>query len=71
MDRNTKALGWGAIIAIMVGVGLVVGLVLGLLKQTLGLSNSSTAAGVGAGIGIVGAILIARRRAAPNKQKES
>lgn len=69
MDENAKALGWGTIIAIMVGVGLAVGLLLGLLRQTFGLSTSATAGGVGAAIGVVGAILIARRRAILDSQK--
>jgi TRAP-type mannitol/chloroaromatic compound transport system permease large subunit len=68
-DSNTKVLGWGAIIAILIMVGVVVGLVLGLIGRTLGLSTSTTTAGVGASVGIVGALLIARRRAAVNSQK--
>ena len=69
MNNNTKVFGWGAIIALMVGVGVVVGLVLGLMSQTLGLSTSATRGGVGASVGVVGAILIARRRAALERQK--
>jgi hypothetical protein len=69
MENNMKVLGWGAIIAIMVGVGVCVGLVLGLMSQTLGLSTSATGGGVGASVGVVGAILIARRRAALDRQK--
>ncbi|MBK6751163.1 MAG: hypothetical protein KA956_09985 [Pyrinomonadaceae bacterium] len=65
MDGNkTKVLSWGSIIAIMIGVGLVAGLVIGLLSETFGLSSSALGAGVGASVGVVGAILIARRRAA-------
>jgi hypothetical protein len=69
VENNTKVLGWGAIIAIMVGVGVVVGLALGLMGRTLGLSTSATGGGVGASVGVVGAILIARRRAALDRQK--
>jgi hypothetical protein len=69
MDNDTKALGWGAIVAIMAGAGLVVGLVLGLMSRILGFSTSATAVGIGASIGVVGAILIARRRAAIDQQK--
>ncbi len=65
---NAKVLSWGAIIAIMVGVGLSVGLLLVFLNQILGLSNR-IGAGIGASVGIVGAILISRRRAALNKKK--
>lgn len=68
-ETNTRVLSWVAIIAIMIGVGLAVGLLLGLFSQTLGLSTSYTGALIGGSIGVVGAILIARRRAALNLQK--
>lgn len=68
-ENNAKVLGWGMIIAIMVGVGLVAGLLLGLMSGTLGLSKTMTTGGVGVSIGVVGAILIARRRAALERQK--
>lgn len=67
-ENNSKVLGWGTIIAIMVGVGVIVGLALGLLRQTFGFSLGATAS-VGASVGAVGAILIARRRAALAQQK--
>ncbi len=70
-ETNTKVLSWGVIIAIMIGVGLVVGLLLGVLGNTLGLSTTATSAGIGGSIGVVGAILISRRRAALNQQKIS
>lgn len=57
-----KPLGWGKIVAIMVGVALVTGLLLGLAGELLGLSSSWTGGGVGAVVGVAGAILIARRR---------
>jgi hypothetical protein len=66
---NTKVMGWGTIIAIMVGVGLVTGLLLGLTRELLGLSQGMTGGGVGASVGVVGAILMARRRAALNPGK--
>jgi hypothetical protein len=69
MGDNTKVPGWGSIIAVMVGVGVVVGLALGLMSRTLGLSPGATTGGVGASVGVVGAILIARRRAALDRQK--
>ena len=68
-ENNSKVLGWGTIIAIMVGVGVGVGLMLGLLSRTFGLSMGTTTAGVGASVGVVGALLIARRRAALEQQK--
>ena len=69
MENNTKVLGWGVIIAIMVGVGVVAGLLLSLMSRTLGLSVGTTTGGVGACVGVVGAFLIARRRAALDQQK--
>ena len=69
MGNNTKALSRGAIIAIMVGVGVVVGLALGLLRRTLGLSTRVTGGGVGASVGVVGALLLAQRRAALDRRK--
>lgn len=71
MEHNTKVLGWGAIIAIMVGVGVAVGLLLGLVGQALGLSTSATGGGVGASVGVVGATLISRRRVALARQKNN
>ncbi len=68
-ENNTKVHSWPAIIAIMIGVGLGVGLILGLMSEFLGLSSSYTGTGVGASIGVVGAVLIARRRAALAQQK--
>ena len=69
MENNAKVLGWGTIIAVMVGVGLVAGILLGLLSGTLGLSPTMTTGGVGVSIGVVGAFLITRRRAALERQK--
>jgi hypothetical protein len=61
---NAKVPGWGMIIAVMFGVGVAVGLLLGLMGWLFGLSARVTGAGVGAAVGVVGATLIARRRAA-------
>ena len=69
-DENAKVLSWWAIIAILIGVGFAVGLLLGLMGQMFGLSSRITGGGVGVGIGIVGASLIARRRAALAHQKK-
>ena len=69
MERdNTKVLGWGMIIAIMVGVGVVTGLLLGLASELLELSPGMTGGGVGASVGVVGATLVAQRRAALRNQ---
>ncbi len=70
-EENTKALGWGMIIAIMVGVAFAVGLLLGLLGELLGLPPGWRTGGIGAAVGITGAILIARRRAALDRQKSN
>ncbi len=61
-DTNDTVMGWGTILAIMVATGLVTGLILGLLRDAVGMTGGT--AGVGASIGVVGALLIARRRAA-------
>lgn len=66
---NTKVLGWGTIIAILVGVAVVTGLLLGLMNRLFGLSPGITGGGIGASVGVVGATLIARRRAAMKRQK--
>lgn len=60
----TKAPGWGTIIVTLVVVGLVTGLLLGLMNWLFGLSPRVVGGGVGASVGVVGAALIARRRAA-------
>lgn len=52
---------WTVIIAILLGTAVVTGLTLGLLHETMGLNPG---AGVGASIGIVGVLLINRRRRA-------
>ena len=68
-EGNTRVLGWGAIIAIMAGVAIVVGVTLGLMNSFFGLSSRWTGGGLGATVGVVGAILIAQRRAALDRQQ--
>ncbi len=68
-EENTKALGWGMIIAIMVGVALAMGLLLGLLGEWLRLPPGWRTGGIGAAVGVTGAILILRRKAALDRQK--
>jgi hypothetical protein len=65
---DAKAQGWGTIIVTLVVVGLVTGLLLGLMNWLFGLSPRVVGGGVGASIGVVGAALIARRRAALARQ---
>ena len=71
MKNSEKVMGWGTIIAIMVGVALAVGLLLGLMGTMFGISTQWTGAGVGVSAGVVGASLIARRRAALDKRRSS
>ena len=68
MEREANPLGWGKIILIMVVVGVATGLLLGLLGKLFGLPAGMARGGVGASIGVVGALLIARRRAATTRQ---
>jgi membrane associated rhomboid family serine protease len=69
MAGEKKVLGWGSIIAIMLGVAIAMGLALGLTSRALGVSSGVAAGGVGATIGALGAMLIARRRADLERQK--
>lgn len=64
-----RILSWWMIIAILLGVALVSGLLLGLLGDWLGLSPSLRTVGMGVIVGLAAAVLITRRRAAINEQK--
>lgn len=64
VEEKPKVMGWGAIIGIMIGTGLLVGVSLGLLGGALGISSSGFGAGAGASMGIVGALLVVRRQKA-------
>lgn len=61
---DAKVPGWGTIIMTLVGVAVVTGLLLGLMSWLFGLSPRVAGGGVGVSVGVVGAALIARRRAA-------
>jgi hypothetical protein len=63
-DDTTQVMGWPAIIGIMIAFGLAVGLILGLIGRVVQLPQSMTTGGVGVAMGVVGALLISRRRAA-------
>lgn len=70
MENNkAKAPGWGMIILILIGVGIVTGLVLGLLKQFFGLSSTVAGGGIGAAIGITAAFLLTKRQSAGQQNK--
>ncbi len=60
-------LSWPVIIAIMMGVGFVTGVALGLAGEAL---HRNLSPGVGAAVGVVGAMLVMRRRAALAAQKK-
>ena len=62
--EDPRVMGWGTIVALLVATALFVGVLLGLIGDALGLSPGRTTAGVGASIGVMGALLIARRRVA-------
>lgn len=55
---DPKPMSWGVIVAVLVGTAVAVGMTLGLLHETIGLNPG---AGVGAAVGIVGALLIGNR----------
>lgn len=57
---------WPVIIAIMFGAALAIGLTVGALQSVFGFRVGGAA--VGAGTGVVGALLVARRRAALTAQ---
>jgi hypothetical protein len=61
-ESNAQPLGWVWIIAIMLLVGVGLGALLGFVGGMVGLPPAVTTAGVGAAVGIVGAILISRRK---------
>ena len=69
-DRN-KPLSWWAIIGFMVGAGLAAGLIIGGLSTMMKLPRSVTTSGVGAVIGIVGALLITKRAAQLKEQEDT
>ena len=66
--ESKKVPGWGTIILTLVVVGVATGLLLGLMSWLFGLSPRVTGGGVGAAVGVVGAMLVARRRAALAQQ---
>jgi len=65
---GSEATGMGRIVAIMLAVAVVIGVLLGLMQATLGLPPAITTAGFGAAVGIVGAVLISKRRRVLDQQ---
>lgn len=61
-SENKASPGWVKIIVILVVVAFATGLLFGFMGVLFGLPPSLTRGGVGASVGIVAAVLIARRR---------
>ena len=70
-DAAPKVMGWGTIIAIVAATGIVVGMLLGAIGQALALPPGRMTAGVGAAMGVLGALLVTRRRAALAQAQKS
>ena len=64
-----KVMPWWKFIAIMLVLSLLGGLAVGLLREPLGLGGNAYV-GVSASVGLVGAILIGRRRSAQAQKKK-
>jgi len=64
MEREMSPLGWGKIILVLIGVAVATGLLLGSMGRLFGLPAGVTGGGIGASVGVVAALLLARRRAA-------
>ena len=63
---DSKPMSWGVIIVVMVVTAVVAGMTLGLMNETVGINPT---AGVGAAVGVVGALLIGNRARAVAAQK--
>jgi hypothetical protein len=62
---------WPKIIGIMLAIGFITGLLLGLVGTVFHLPRSMSSGGVGAAMGVVGALLISRRRAQLDERAKS
>lgn len=58
---------WGNIFVTLILTGLTLGLTLGLVNEVIPLSPSVRTSGIGAGIGVVGGLLISRKLRAQKK----
>lgn len=63
-DGEANVMSMTQIILIMVGVSLVLGIVVGTLGGFLGISPTYMGAGVGASVGLIGVLLLNKRKAA-------
>lgn len=64
MTSEPRPMSWLSIIAITAATAVVTGVTIGLVRETLGLPHGLATASVGAATGVVGAVLVTRRRAA-------
>lgn len=67
--NDPKVMSMGQIIAIMIGVALVLGLVIGAIGSVTGISPGITGGGIGAAVGLIGVLLLNKRKAALAEQK--
>ena len=63
-QTEQKIMSMGQIIVIMVGVALVLGMVVGGIGALAGISPGISGAGIGAAIGLIGVLLLNKRKAA-------
>jgi hypothetical protein len=62
MGNESKRIGWGTVLAAMIGIGLVVGLAFGLLGAAIELPTGLVIAGIGVTCGLIAPLLISRMR---------
>ncbi len=63
-EGDSKVMSMGQIVLIMIGVALVLGLVFGAIGGLTGLPPGITGAGIGAAVGLLGVLLLNKRKAA-------
>ena len=63
MPRARAPLSWGKIIAITAATAVVTGLAIGGVAALFGFDSGLASGGIGGATGVVGALLISRRRA--------
>lgn len=61
---ETKIMSMGQIILVMVGLALVLGVLIGGLGGFFGIPPGILGAGIGAGVGFIGVLLLNKRKAA-------
>ena len=63
-EGDAKVMSMGQIVLIMIGVALVLGLVIGAIGGLAGLPPGITGAGIRAPVGLLGVLLLNKRKAA-------